>query len=311
MDLMMNQRPIPTGINYSANQPYNQSEEYQPHSTILEPAIYDDKDGALKFTTRPFQLQSNTYGSPAFLRAVSQIPMNEIAYAKNKYAWKYDSRHQAQAVLPFLYLGPSSVARDPTFINNNNITMVIVVRSAQSAKTQPRWLDPSRFQSCANIQTATFDVDGPYDLISRIKPMLKTITDHLESHTTKAINSLDDIGGRILIFCENGNDRSPVLVAAYLMLVFGMTWHESLNFIHAFRFSAAVNGAMNDMLKTWEGILRAENDTAALFNGYNHSNGIAEPPRKTKRSIDDAYDSDETMTEEVEVETRPGIAPFR
>lgn len=309
----MAEMEVQQGTTYMANQPYNQSEEYHPHSTILEPAVFDDKSGALNVSTRPFQLNSTTYGNPAFLGAISRIPMSAIAYGKNKYSWKYDQRHKAQAILPFLYLGPSSMARDAAYIRDNNITMVIVVRSAHSARTQPRWLDPSRFQSCVDIQTATFDIDGPYDLITRIKPMMKTMTDHLESRTTTGIGTFEDIGGKVLVFCENGNDRSPVLVAAYLMLIFGMSWHESLNFIHAFRFSAAVNGAMNDMLITWEGILRAESDTAAFFNSYNNeqNNGGTVAARRAKRSIDAAYDSDETMTEEVEVETRPGIAPFR
>lgn len=296
---------------YLANQPYNQADVYQPHPTILEPADFDSENGMLKLSYRPFQLSATTYGNPALLRAISLTRLTPIAYAASKYSWKYDSRHKAQSILPFLYLGPAPIARDAAYIRDNRITMVIAVRSAQSARAQPKWLDPSRFASCIDIKTATFDVDGPYDLITRIKPILKLMTDHLESNTsTNSINTLNDIGGRILVFCESGNDRSPVLVAAYLMLVFGITWHESLNLIHAFRFSVSLNGSMNDMLKTLEEMLRAESDTAAVYMEMQTSQVISVEKRKPKRTLDDAYDSDETMTDENEVATRPGIAPF-
>lgn len=300
-----------TSSTYQPNQPYNQTEQYQPFSTILEPADFDRDDGTLRLTYRPFQLTSTAYGNPMLLRAMSLTSMGPIAYVPNKYGWKYDSRHKAQAILPFLFLAPQNVARDPTYLKDNNITMVISVRSAQSARTQPKLLDPSRFPSCATLQTATFDVDGPYDLIQRIRPILKMISDHLEARTTaQQMNTLEDVGGKVLVFCENGNDRSPVLVAAYIMLIFGWPWHESLNFIHAFRFSVSLNGAMNDMLKTWEEMLRAESDTAAANSGLQNIRGGSGPTRKAKRTIDDAYDSDDTMTDDAEVATRPGIAPF-
>ena len=302
-------------MTYTANQPYNQDSAYQPHAPILEPAEYSNQDGALQLTYRPFQLNSTTYGNPALLRAMAAVPLAAVGYAANKYSWKYDSRHQAQAILPFLHLGPASVARDTTYMTQNNISMVIAVRSAQSARSQPKWLDPSRFASCANVQTATFDVDSPFDVIQRIKPILKMMTDHLEARTTdRPISSLEDIGGNILVFCESGNDRSPVLVAAYLMLVYGVTWHESLNLIHAYRFSVSLGGNMNEMLKTLEGVFKAEADTAAFFNGIQNQheaqNGGSGNRRASKRTIEDAYDSDETMMDENEVMVRPGIAPF-
>lgn len=304
-----------TRMNYTANQPYNQDIAYQSHTSILEPAEYNSDDGALQVTYRPFQLNSITYGNPALLRAMAAIPLPPTAYAGNKYAWKYDSRHEAQAILPFLYLGPTSAARDASYITRNAISMVIAVRSAQSARTQPKLLDPSRFPACANLQTATFDVDSPFDVIQRIKPILKAMTDHLEARTANTtLSSLQDVGGKILIFCESGNDRSPVLVAAYLMLIYGITWHQSLNFIHAYRFSVSLGGNMNEMLKTLEGMLRAEADTAAVFNGiqsqHDAQNEGSGSGRASKRTIDDAYDSDETMTDDNDVSIRRGIAPF-
>ena len=301
-------------ITYTANQPYNQNPAYQLHATILEPAEYDSDDGSLKLTYRPFQLNSTIYGNPALLRELSAFRYRKVTHQTNKYIWKYEFRHKAQAILPYLHLGPAAVARDVVYITQNNISMVIAVRSAQSARTHPKLLDPSRFSSCANLQTATFDVDSPFHVIQGIQPMIKTMTDHLDAHTTiRPLTSLEDVGGRILVICESGNDRSPVLVAAYLMLLYGIAWHESLNLIHAYRFSVSLSGNMNHMLKTLDGMFRAEADTAVfntIANRHQAKEEGGEGRRVSKRTIDDTCDSDETMTDEQEVSTRPGIAPF-
>jgi len=300
---------------YTANQPYNQNPAYQLHSTILEPAEYDGDDGSLKLTYRPFQLNSMIYGNPALLQELSVFRYGKVTHQTNKYLWKYESRHKAQAILPYLHLGPASIARDGVYIAQNDISMVIAVRSAQSARAHPKLLDPSRFPSCTNLQTATFDVDSPFHVIQGIQPMIKMMTDHLEARTAiRPVSSLENVGGKILVICESGNDRSPVLVAAYLMLLYGIAWHESLNLIHAYRFSVSLSGNMNHMLKTLDGMFRAEADTATVFNSSQDQHQAKEEGgegrRSSKRTIDDTCDSDETMTDEQEVSVRPGIAPF-
>lgn len=298
-----------------ANQPYNQTDAFHTPSTILEPADIDTENGMLRLSCRPFNLTVPTYGDTSLLRAMATVPLQQVSYAANKYSWSYKSRHAAQPVLPFMYLGPASVARDATFISSAGITMVVSVRNASSATKQPKWLDPSRFPSCSGLQTTTFDVDNPYEVITRIRPVIKSITDHLAAHTQGAsIASLDDVKGRILVVCESGNERSPALVAAYIMLLYGITWHQSLNFIHTHRFSVCLNSGMNEMLKTWQGILQAESDVAPLQNAAFGSSGSVKSvllsKKAIKRGIDDAYDSDETMTDEHEIAVRPGIAPF-
>ncbi|KAJ9663015.1 hypothetical protein H2198_001007 [Neophaeococcomyces mojaviensis] len=300
---------------YIPNQPYNNADGFLPPSTILEPADFNNDNGILRLQCKPFVLHSSTYGNPDLLRIMSSMPLPPVSYTASKYNWDYKKRREAQAILPFLYLGQSTNARDADYLRNNGITMVIAVRSAQSARARPKGLNPAQFPSCAGLETTTFDVDSPYDIITRIKPVLKMMTNHLERHSGETtINQLEDIGGRILVFCETGNERSPVLVAAYLMLVYGISWGESLNYIMARRFSVCLPSGMNEMLKTWEGMLQAESQIAAVVHNNNAQNSptrLQINGRTNKRLIDDAYDSDETMTDEHEVGVRPGIAPFR
>lgn len=311
----MSSTTSPDARPYMARQPYNNTDAFQTPSTILEPADIDTENGVLRLSIRPFNLNVPIYGNTVLLRAIAAVPIGQIFKAANKYSWTYKSRHSAQPILPFLYLGPASVARDVNYITSTGITMVISVRNASSTKTQPRWLDPSRFEACAGLQTATFDVENPYEVITRIRPIIKLMTDHLDTRTQgRRINALEDVQGKILVICESGNERSPALVAAYLMLLYGITWHESLNLIHTHRFSVCLNSGMNEMLKTWEGILKAEYDVAPSFSpvvaGLDNTNPTLGATRPTKRTIDDAYDSDETMTDEYEPAVRPGIAPF-
>ena len=304
-----------SALSYLPNQPYNNTNSFLPPNTILEPADFNNDDGILRLRCHPFALHSSTYGNPDLLRTISALPLPQVSYTASKHGWDYKKRHEAQAILPFLYLGQSTNARDANYLRNNGITMVIAVRSAQSARARPKGLNPAQFPSCAGLETTTFDVDSPYDVITRIKPVLEMMTNHLERRTDGiVIRGLDNVGGRILVFCETGNERSPVLVAAYLMLLYGISWSESLNYIMAHRFSVCLSSGMNEMLKTWEGMLQAESQIAAAV--HNNNGSVSSTELKTnnkmnKRSIDDAYDSDETMTDEHEVGLRPGIAPFR
>jgi len=51
--------------------------------------------------------------------------------------WKYEARREAQAVLPFLYLGPNAVTRDVTFLQQAGITSILTVRHANGLEAKP------------------------------------------------------------------------------------------------------------------------------------------------------------------------------
>ena len=59
---------------------------------------------------------------------LSQVTHGNIIYQNNMIDWKYEQRHQAQRILPFLYLGPVAAARDVAFLQRSGITMVVAVR---------------------------------------------------------------------------------------------------------------------------------------------------------------------------------------
>ena len=50
--------------------------------------------------------------------------------------WKYESRHHAQHVLPYLFLGPITAARDAKFLRDEGITMLLAVRDIRVVHRQ-------------------------------------------------------------------------------------------------------------------------------------------------------------------------------
>lgn len=295
---------------YAPNHPYDQVLSHQVPATVLVPAEENYENDQLRLNIRPFNLTTLEYGDPVFLHHLASRPLNPASYTGRHAEWKYTDRNKAQGILPFLHLGPASIAKDRDYIVDNGITMVIAVRSAVAARKLPRLLNPARFMSCQGIETATFDVDSPFEMINRIRPVIRMMTAHLEQQNQGLVpESIDQVKGRILVFCETGNDRSPVLVAAYLMLLYGISWSDSLNLIHIHRFSVGLSSGLNEMLSNLEMVMKAQWDvssSAAARTGEQ----LERCGRTAKRTIDDAYDSDDVTMEEVMPETRPGVAPF-
>ena len=239
--------------------------------------------------------------------------------------WKYESRRDAQPILPFIFLGPSNIARDVNFVASNGITLLLAVRSASAAKARPSLLNPATFTSAANIETGTFDLDTPYDLITRVRPTIKAMNDHLErSCINQPPISINDVRGKILVFCESGNDRSTVLVAAYIMVVYGVDAITAIQLVQSQRFCVNVDEGMKRMLLDFGEILKAERDVAYssaeadetlrfIHSQSTNSVNNFKMNRPTKRNIQRAYESDEDMDEDVwttEYTERTGKAPF-
>src|SRR5205814_10247217 len=78
--------------------------------------------------------------------------------------WEYSWRRKAQMILPFIDLGPSSAARDVEYLKNNNITLLLAIRSTTSA--QARLLDGSKVAREIGIESGTIDVMGNQELIA-------------------------------------------------------------------------------------------------------------------------------------------------
>lgn len=150
------------------------------------------------------------------------------------------------------------------------------------------------------------------------------MNDHLERSCTQTpITSMHDMRGKILVFCESGNERSTVLVCAYLMFVYGVDAVTAIHIVQSQRFCIDVKDEMKNMLLDLEAILVAERQVASAGRNqhdfYNNMSTDTSSKRflnqSSKRSIDRAYEDDEEMGDAEDWpftngDDRVGVAPF-
>ena len=253
--------------------------------------------------------------------------------------WKYEQRRMAQQILPFLYLGPMSVAKDRSFLQQQGITMVLAVRNTMSA--QARLLGSKAAQELG-LDTKMIDVAGNQELIAAFPRAIEAINSHLsvmykqnQIRRTQALAigqaGLQSTPGRVLIFCESGNERSATLVAAYIMAMYSTDLVKAIQIVQAQRFAVAFDDSLRNLLLTYEMILKAKRDVVQADNrlldvpgGVSFTNASTgsdqEASRRSKRSkrtfdesYDDAMETDGGIAHQDRgrFEMRDGSAPFQ
>ncbi|KAK3081559.1 hypothetical protein LTR53_020464, partial [Teratosphaeriaceae sp. CCFEE 6253] len=74
--------------------------------------------------------------------------------------------------------------------------------------------------------------------------------------------------GKVLVFCESGNERSAGVVAAYLMETHAdVDFIKAMQLVQAQRFCANFDDAMKRLLQGYWDILRAGRQVAAASPG--------------------------------------------
>ncbi|KAI0010004.1 protein-tyrosine phosphatase-like protein [Xylariaceae sp. FL0662B] len=242
-------------------------------------------------------------------------------------SWAYESRRTAQPILDFLYLGPSSVARDRQWLRDNGITMLLAARDAQMAEFRLMAVD--KVAQELGIQAEHVDVSGYQELIRAFPSTVQKINDHMlhiyhqqglgwsnagAKEGSTAIDPANIRRGRVLVFCETGNTRSAAVVVAYLMAVLGMDMVSACQFVHFKRFSISLDEDLKKILQTYWEILVAQRNV----HSQNLDAAASNQAKKQKRCIDDTMDEDEGMGGTIDVPSvdrdrfvgRQAFAPF-
>ncbi|KAK3687311.1 dual specificity phosphatase [Podospora appendiculata] len=261
---------------------------------------------------------------------LTQEDLNMITQGKTQIAydstttWVYESRRTAQPVLDFLYLGPASVARDRDFLTQAGITMILVARDTRMAA---RFMNVQRTAEALHIVTESIDTSGSHELIRAFPSAIQKINGHLldvyrsqvvhdpELGSGKAaIDSANFKRGKVLVCCESGNDRSALLVAAYLMDMFGLDLIHAVQFLSLQRFCVNLDDEAKNLLQSYEDILKAKRDVSRARHGLAQASDrgtevatISKP--QSKRTIEDLLE-DEDVDMEIEAEDGRGFAPF-
>ncbi|CAK7226986.1 hypothetical protein SCUCBS95973_006383 [Sporothrix curviconia] len=201
--------------------------------------------------------------------------------------WMYEMRRDAQQVLPHLYLGPSNAARDRAFLRRAGITKVMAIRDSRLAEA--RLLVVEHVAKELGIESECVDVADTSALLRALTAAVQSINRHMLAMPTDA----DGVStGKVLVYCETGNVRSPPVVAAYLMSMYGKELLDTLRFVHKARFCISLDEEYKHMLQSFSDLLSAQRDVAA------EEDDIMQ---------DDAYDSGPKL----DSSTRKGVENLR
>ena len=271
-------------------------------------------------------LGSSGFANTEFLKTVTYT---DFMITGGMMDWRYEQRRMAQKILPFLFLGPISAARDREFLQREGVTLLMAVRDTMSAQAK---LLGSRAAVELGIPCHYVDVAGKQELIAAFPKAIDAINahltlmsrEHLETNIELPVEQRG-VPGKVLVFCESGNERSATVVAAYLMAMFSLDLVPALQLVQAQRFCVSFDDSLRYLLQSYDIILRAKRDVAkhasleelsnAARCGSTISAGLAST-KMTKRTLDEAYDDDTEMGEmpipadHQRFEKREGYAPF-
>ncbi|KAH8765518.1 protein-tyrosine phosphatase-like protein [Diaporthe sp. PMI_573] len=251
-----------------------------------------------------------------------------------KSTWRYEDRRKAQPIVDFLYLGPLAVVRDHDFLRQQGITMLLAVRDASMSHL--RLIAVEKAAAELNLQCEYVDVASWNQLIHDFPLIITGVNDHLLRVYKSQLQAVNDAGnvaidtstfrrGKVLVFCETGNERSAVVVAAYMMAIYGVDMVNAVQFVSAQRFCASFDEEMKHLLQSFGDILEAQRMVSAEAQQAGNHQTIASPPvfggtavpapASKKRCIDDTLDEDDleegSLMDHGRYEDRAAFTPYR
>lgn len=269
-----------------------------------------------------YDYESTGFANVDFLKTVKHVKLKAPQSISD---WKHGHRWTAQAILPFLYLGPTSVIRDGSFLQQHGITMILRIRLVLTSGAKS--LDVAVANSA--IEVHTIDVEGMQDLIAAFPRGIEMINAHMsklfnDKQQAQATSGplTDSLFGSVLVCCETGNERSPCMVAAYMMAMYTIHFAKAIQIVQAQRFSVTVSEESKYILQTYHSILEAQrnvarSNTAGLYRTSGNTGIDSDVTQTKKRSLDDLYDN-ERYTEVAymtdsgpSIRKREGQAPFQ
>jgi len=182
--------------------------------------------------------------------------------------WNYDSRYAAQELLPYLLLGPSSVAKNVNFLTTERISLILCLRHWSPAATVHGG-GALAVAASLGIETHFIDVPSPASLVATFPLVIRQINNHV-SRPAFPLRS------RVLLCCVSGNRLSAAAAIAYCMQVLGFDLTWAVNLIRTRRFCAALEDDLKVVLQAYEGIVAAQRDVAAAQadgNGGGYAGG--------------------------------------
>ena len=225
--------------------------------------------------------------------------------------WTYAKRRLAQRVTSFVYLGPSGAAKNIEFLKEEGITMLLLIRDSKSAMAN--FLSGEKVAKQLGIEAAHVDVTDIQHLTHRLRDAVITINEHLVSQYRKRYTGdpEEKVWGKVLIFCESGNERSATVVAAYLMAMYDLDVVGAVQCVQAQRFCVAFDDGLKNLLLNFQHIVDSEKMTLRARRQLD----AQAPKTQAKRSRDNMDEDMEVDMDQADDEARFDgrrvFAPFR
>ena len=173
-------------------------------------------------------------------------------------SWEYSKRREPQSILPFLYLGPSTAARDRGYLTREGITMILGVQPRN--KFGALMMKSMSFVADQlEIKAAWLEASDNQTLIHELPVAIKAINAHLVAAHRQGRS------GKVLVFCESGNDRSAAVVAAYLIETFSaVDVVKAIQICGSRRFCCGFDDNTKHLLSSYESIVHAKRSVAGV-----------------------------------------------
>ncbi|KAJ6787741.1 hypothetical protein PWT90_04000 [Aphanocladium album] len=272
------------------------------HRATTPTAPYSRRPPSPPYITIP-HLPRHELGRNAYTVAPSETNLNAIQLSKDDLAivtrgkaqvaadmastWNYEMRREAQSILDYMYIGPTSILRDHTFLKEKNISLAVIVRDSRMGSVP--LLSVEKACTACNIEPYYINIENLYHLIHSFPEIIYNLNAHMiKVHNQSLAATGTPRTGSILMTCDTGNDRSAAIVAAYIMAVFGASMHKTVQFVNVQRFCCTFEEDIKRILQTWEDLLQAKADVSA--NQASLQNMAQR--QKSKRGVDD-MDMDE------------------
>ncbi|OAL47615.1 FMI2 protein-like protein [Pyrenochaeta sp. DS3sAY3a] len=247
---------------------------------------------------------------------LKEMDLEDIIQRNTLLEWAYERRRQAQVILPWLYLGPMVAARDKAFLEREGITMVLAIRAKANSMMGAVQAAAAVCLEVATVEAATF-----YDLVGQFSETATMINRHIAQYRQ---HTLDESGqaalGKVLIFCESGNEKSAAVAAAYMMETLDNFDHiKAMQICQAQRFCVNFDDTAKNVLRSHWDILQAKRSVTsfdtqhhgqtATTNGQAQNGSLLVPTasRNPKRSIEDTLDEDDDVEMEDGMHVSDGL----
>ncbi|KAF2004738.1 phosphatases II [Amniculicola lignicola CBS 123094] len=231
---------------------------------------------------------------------LKELHLEDTVQKNTLLEWAYERRRQAQMILPWLYLGPMTAAKDKDFLKREGITMILAIRAREN----------SMMGAIKNAQevcheVATIEAANYYQLVSQFFRTTNMINQHMARYRQVTAANGDAQLGKVLVFCESGNEKSAAVVAAYLMNVLDNFNHIcAMQVCQAQRFCVNFDDSIKNILRSHWDIIQAKRAVATshaearattlLFQNQNQNQNQNLSVAKPKRTIED-FDDDVDM----------------